>query len=157
MHHSSMSWEITLLYFFNWNCTWFGKKDPSKCKISDFWLLTFLAIDCFCWKYINVFAKNVQRSYVSLLWKLMQNLKKNWSVVWWILTQALESLKIFHFHWFLFCNVLIVWPKNVQTWHWRGMQNLKKNWSEVWKMTWGIWQVFTRGLGSQNWDFDGIL
>ena len=35
----SVWWEITLLYFFSWNCTWFGKKSPSKCKISDFWLL----------------------------------------------------------------------------------------------------------------------
>ena len=30
MHHSSVSWEITLLYFFSWNCTWFGQKEPIK-------------------------------------------------------------------------------------------------------------------------------
>ena len=28
------------------------------------------------------------------------------------------------------------------------MQNLKKNWLEICKMTWGIWQVFTRALES---------
>ena len=28
------------------------------------------------------------------------------------------------------------------------MQNLKKNWLVVWKMTWGIWQIFTRALES---------
>ena len=32
--------------------------------------------------------------------------------------------------------------------HWRVMQNLKKNWLVVWKMTWGIWQIFTRALES---------
>ena len=31
----------------------------------------------------------------------------------------------------------------------RGLiQNLKKNWIVVWKMTWGIWQIFTRALES---------
>ena len=33
------------------------KRSPSRCKISDFWLLTFLTFDCFCWKYIEIFAK----------------------------------------------------------------------------------------------------
>ena len=28
------------------------------------------------------------------------------------------------------------------------MQNLKKNWLVLWKMTWGIWQFFTKTLGS---------
>ena len=27
-------------------------------------------------------------------------------------------------------------------------KNLKKNWLAVWKMTWGIWQIFTRSLKS---------
>ena len=38
------------------------------------------------------------------------------------------------------------------------LQNLKGNWLVFSKMTWGIWQIFTRALGkSKNWDFDGIL
>ena len=32
----------------------------------------------------------------------------------------------------------------------RVMQNLKKNWLVVWKITWGIWQIFTRAL--ESWD-----
>ena len=56
----------------------------------------------------------------------------------------------FYFDWFLLCKVYNVWPKKVQrsylTWHWRVMQNLKKNWLVVWKMTWRIWQIFTRAL-----------
>ena len=38
LHHSLVSWEITLLYFFSWNCTWFGQKEPSK--VQNFRLLT---------------------------------------------------------------------------------------------------------------------
>ena len=49
-------------------------------------------------------------------------------------------------------KVYNVWLKKIQTsylsWHWRVMQSLKKNWLIVWKMTWGIWQVFTRALSS---------
>ena len=32
-HHSSVSWEITLLCFFGWNFIWFGQKGPSKVQI----------------------------------------------------------------------------------------------------------------------------
>ena len=109
-------------------------------------------------KVYKILAKKVQRSYVAWPWRLMQNLKKNWSVVskmtriWWNLTQALKSLNCLHFHLFLLCKLFNVWPKKVQrsylSWHWRVMQNLKKNWLVVWKMTWGIWQIFTRALES---------
>ena len=30
MHHSSMSWEITLPYFFSWNFKWFLQKESAK-------------------------------------------------------------------------------------------------------------------------------
>ena len=109
-------------------------------------------------KVYKISAKKVQRSYVSWHWRVMQNLKKNWFVVskmtriWWILTRALKSLTNLHFDWFLLCKVFNVWPKKVQrsylSWHWRVMQNLKKNWLVVWKMTWRIWQIFTRALES---------
>ena len=33
-------------------------------------------------KLYNVWAKNVQRSYVSWHWRVTQNLKKNWHVIW---------------------------------------------------------------------------
>ena len=48
-----------------------------------------------------VWAKKVQRSYLSWHWKMIQNLKKNWLVTWkmiWgilqIFTRELESIKI---------------------------------------------------------------
>ena len=50
---------------------------------------------------VYAWNKNEQRSYVSWLWRVMQNLKKNWLVIWkmtwknWqIFTRVLESLKI---------------------------------------------------------------
>ena len=30
LYQSLVPWEITLLYFFSWNCTWFGQKEPIK-------------------------------------------------------------------------------------------------------------------------------
>ena len=95
-------------------------------------------------KVYNVWRKKVQRNYLSWYWRVMQNLKKNWSVVskmiriWWILTRALKSLKNLHFDWFLLCKVFNVWPKKVQrsylSWHWRVMENLH-HCSVLWKIT----------------------
>ena len=54
---------------------------------------------------------------MSWKWRMMQNLKRNWLVIskltgiWWILTQALESLKNFHFNVLLLSKVYIVWAK----------------------------------------------
>ena len=52
-------------------------------------------------KVYNVWPKKVQRSYISWHWRVMQNLKKNWLVVWkmtwgiWqIFIRTLESVKI---------------------------------------------------------------
>ena len=115
-------------------------------------------IDSFCWKYIKIFAKKIQRSYVSLPWRLMQNLTKNWSVCF----KNDRNLVNFdpspwksqnlHFQWFLLCKVFNVWPKKVQrsylSWQWRGMQNLKENCLVVSKMTWGIWEIYTSAIES---------
>ena len=72
--------------------------------------------------------------------------------IWWALTRALESLKSLDFDWFFLSKAHNIWPIKVQrsylSWHWRVMQNLKKNWLVAWKMTWGIWQIFTRALES---------
>ena len=106
-----------------------------------------------------VWPKKVQRSCLSWHWRVIQNLEWNQLVVskltwgiWQILTWALKSLKNFHFNGLLLNKVYIVWAKKVQrsylSWHWRVIQNLKKNSLVVWKMTWGIWQIFTRSLES---------
>ena len=61
---------------------------------------------------------DLQRSYASWHWKMMQNLKRNWFVIskltweiWLILTRALESLKYFHFNGLFLNKIYIVWAK----------------------------------------------
>ena len=107
-----------------------------------------------------VWAKKVQRSYLSWHWRVMQNLKKKclvaWKMTWGILqifTRALESVKIgtsqiltwalekskkkFLFNWLLVTKVYIVWATKVQrsylSLHWGVIQILKKDWPVVWK------------------------
>ena len=84
-------------------------------------------------------------------WKIWRGIDLSFQD-WQILTQALENLKNFHFNGLLLSKIYIALAKKVQrsylSWHWRVMQNLKKNWLVVWKMTWGIWQIFTRALES---------
>ena len=107
----------------------------------------------------NVWALNLQWSYVSWQWRMIQKLKRNWLVVlkltWTsqILTRALEkSKKFFCFNWLLVTKVFIVWATKVQgsyvSWHWGVMKILKNDWLVVWKKTWEIWQIFTRALES---------
>ena len=102
---------------FRWKCTWFGQKVPIK--VQNFTFLTALVkftqicnlIGSFCWKYIKMSARKVQRSYVSWHWRLTENLKKKWFLVsnmtriWWVLIQTFKKLKNLHFDWFLLCKV----------------------------------------------------
>ena len=107
----------------------------------------------------NIWAWNLQRSYVSWQWRMMQKLTKNWLVVlkltwglWKILIRALENVKHLHFNGLSLTKVYNFWAKKVQesyVWcHWILMQNLKENWLLLSKMTWRIWEIFTRALES---------
>ena len=59
LHHSSMSWEISLLYFHSWNFISFLQKEPTI--VQNFRILTTqekfhqisTLIGYFCWKYIK--------------------------------------------------------------------------------------------------------
>ena len=98
----------------------------------------------------NVWASNLQRSYVSWQWRMMQNLKRNWLVsskwtwgIWQILTQTLTKIS-------KLCALMgCFWPKYIMFelkkvwrsyvwWHWILMQNLKENWLLLSKLTWWI-------------------
>ena len=71
-----------------------------------------------------------------------------------ILTQALKNLKTLHFNWLLLTKVYNVWAWKVQKsyvwWHSSLIKNLKETWLAVvlLKLTWAIWQIFTRALES---------
>ena len=108
LHHSSVSWDITPLFFFSWNWVYIFSTEGTyqstnlvKIHVSsqNSEILHFhgflLSKSC------KVSAKKVQKSYLSLHWRVMQSLKKNWLVVsnmtsgiWWIFTQPIKSLKI---------------------------------------------------------------
>ena len=63
MHHTLVSWEITVLYFFSWNFIWFWQKEPIK--VENFKLSTAhmkfhricTLIGSFHWKYIKFHLK----------------------------------------------------------------------------------------------------
>ena len=106
----------------------------------------------------NLLAYNLQGSYVSWQWRMMQKLKRNWLVsskltwgIWRILIWILENLKNLRF------NGLCLWQKYIMfelkkgqrsyVWlYWILMQNSKENWLVLSKMTQGIWKIFTRAL-----------
>ena len=139
---SKLTWGIWQIL------TWALESLKSSILMCSFWV-----------KYILFELKKVQRSYLSWNWRGMQNLERNRLVIsklawgiWQILTWALKSLKTFHFNSLLLSKIYITWTKKEErsyfAWHWRVMQNLKKNWFIAWKMTWGIWQIFTKALES---------
>ena len=101
----------------------------------------------------NVWAWNLQGSYLSRERRIMQNMKRNWLAisklkrgVWQILTRALENLKNFYFNGLLLTKVYNFCTKKVQksyVWrHWSMMQNLRGNCLVLSKTIWGIWQIF---------------
>ena len=117
----------------------------------------------------NVWAENLQGSYVSWQWRMMQKLKRNWLVsskltwgIWRILTQALKNLKNLHFNGLLLTKVYNVWAKKVQrsyVWlHSRLIQSLKENWLVLPKIDMRNLANFHQSTWkSPNWDLDGIL
>ena len=79
---------------------YFGQKEPIKNKFSDFWVLGWIFTK-FLMSYLKPYftkfalwyfdmllllkvykisAKNVQRSFASWHWRMMQNLKRNWLI-----------------------------------------------------------------------------
>ena len=100
----------------------------------------------------NVRASYLQRSYVSLLWRMIQNLTRidlpfqNWNEElheFWPKHSKVSKICT----WFLLPKVYNFSAKKVQRfdvwWYCRLMQNLKYNWLVLSKLTWGIWQIFT--------------
>ena len=124
-----------------------------QCAKLDFWLLTFRLL------LLKVYKTSAKKyggvmSHDSIEW--CKNWRKtNFMFQKWqefCVDPSTQKSKKLHFDWSLLCKVYNVWPKKVQRsflwWHRRVVQNLKKNWLVVRKMTWGIWQIFTKTIGS---------
>ena len=127
-------WRQTDLYFLKWHEE-FCKYSPEHVRKSKNWVFSWVLLS----KVWNMWAWNLQGSYVSWESRTTQNLKRNWLVnsklawvIWWILSRALENLENLHFNGLLLIIVYNVWAKKVQrsyVWlHWILMQNLKENW-----------------------------
>ena len=141
LHHSSVSWEINLLYFFSWKCTWFGQK--KLIKVQNFRLLTVhvkfqqlcTLIDPFCWKYIKFKLKK----YIAV----MSHDSEDWCRIWRRTDLLFQKWEEFGELWpkhskvpkictfigsccAIVPLVVTVWPKKVQrcyfSWQWRVIQ-----------------------------------
>ena len=91
-------------------------QSPLKCQNWNFDEILFTKVE-------NVWPYNLQRSYVSWQWRMIQKLKRKWLVVlkmtwatWQNLTRALESLLNLCFNWLLATKVYIVWATIYIVW-----------------------------------------
>ena len=142
MHHSSVSWEITLLHFFSWTFIWFVQKEPIK--VQNFRLSTvqvkFHQIRTLLKVYkisanisIEELCLMILKSDTKFEEKLTCCFKNDKNLVNFVL--SIRNSQNFHSDWFLLCKVYNVRPKKVRRsyflWQWRLMQNLNKNWLVV--------------------------
>ena len=139
----------------------FGEFSPNHSKVQKFHF-----DGLFLSKVYEVWAKKIQRSYLSWHWTVMQNLNKPWPCGFkngmrnWVnfhySTQKSEKLYIDGLFLSKGYNVPArKFQRNYVSWHWRLMQNLKENWLVAWKMTYRIWLIFMRT--GENLHFDGLL
>ena len=158
-HHCSVSW-ITPLYFCSSNLLFFGQKDPIKRKSNGAMKVPNLRLSSsqnlyfdrlFLLKVYKISAKKVQRSYVSWHWRMIQNLKKNQFGEFWF--KHSKDSKIYTSIG-PFCAKYITFDlRKYKGVIFHDTEESSKIWKKkkrfmVWKMTWGIWQIFTRTLES---------
>ena len=103
---------LTDLFSGNWHEE-YSKFFPEHSKLGYWWDPLIQT-----WKSMS---SKFTEDYLSWQWRVAQNLKRNWLVIskltwgiWRILTQALESLKNFHFNGFHLSKVYIIWTKKLQ-------------------------------------------
>ena len=126
-------WRKTELWFGRWHEE-YGKLSPEHLKVSKlgFWWDPLIQNrKSMCLKFIEELCIITMKNDAKFEKELTCRFKiVSWQI-WEILTQALESLKNFHFNAILLSKIYIVWDKKVQRsyllWHWKGIQNLEKN------------------------------
>ena len=126
-----------------WGIWWILMRAVASLKICNL-------VCYFCQKYIIFEPKKYRRVMCRNNWRMMQNLKRNWLVLWkmtWEIWRNLtqhSKVSNGHFNGLLLTNVYNVWAKKVQSYgslYWRSMQMLKEKWLVVSKMKWGIWWI----------------
>ena len=70
LHHCSVSWKITPLYYFSTNLIYFGQKEPIEVKFSGFWLVAW-KFTKFLMSYLKLrISFSFLKFYItSLLWE----------------------------------------------------------------------------------------
>ena len=111
--YSCNIWRKSDLSFQNWH-EQFGKFSPEHVWKSRNWDFDGILLS----KVENVWAQQLQGSFLSWQWRMIPNLQRNWLVsskltwgIWQILTRALENFKNLHFNWLLLTKVFNVWAK----------------------------------------------
>ena len=110
----------------------FSPEHVQKSKNLDFYRVLSSKVE-------NLWAWNLQGSYVSWEWRLMQTLKRTWRVsskltwgIWRILTWALKNLKNLHFNGLLLTKVYNVLAK-------KRCRDVKFDWTQnsykIWRKT----------------------
>ena len=83
----------------------------------------------------NVWALNLQWSYVSWQWRMIQELKRNWLVVsklTWTKQNLTRTLKKYiFFNWLLVIEVYFVWATKVQRSYFHDTEELCKFWRKT--------------------------
>ena len=97
----------------------------------DFYVILFSKVEI-------LWAYNLQGSYLSWQWWMMQNYRRNWLVlsnltsgIWQILTRALENIKNLHFNGLFLISVFNVLAKNLQ----RSYIHATEGWCNIWRKT----------------------
>ena len=143
LRHSSLSWDITPLYFLSWSFKYFQQKESIKVQIwpNFTWTVKSLKfctlMDSFCPNYIKFWLKMYERviSHDNEEWwkakktdlrfqtwrEKFGECSPNHSKVWKFLLDGLFLPKVYK-----------VWATKIQksylSWHWTVMQNVKKPW-----------------------------
>ena len=160
MDDCSVWWEVTLLYSFSWNCTWFGQNEPMK--VQNFRLsTTHIKFHQICTLLSSLKYKILFKKY-----RVISHDPEDWCKIWrktdlffqkW---QELGEIRLEHSKIYKTCFFICSFSEKYL------MFDLKKYRGVIFHDTEG-WSKFEEKLilanfhqsawKSQNWDFDGIL
>ena len=146
MDDCSAWWEMTLLYFFSWSCTWFGQNEPIK--VQNFRLSTaHVKFHQICTLIGSLKYKILAKKYRGVI----SHDPEDWCKIW-------RKTDLFQ-KWQEFGEI---WPEHskvYKTWTFicsycakylmfdlKSTGNLKKNWLVISKLTWKFKRILIRAL-----------
>ena len=145
MQSLKKNWPVVSLS--NWGISWILTQTLKSPKIPLRWAILP--------REYEVWAKKIQRSYLSWHWTVMQNLNKPWPCGF---KNGMRNWVNFHYSAQKYEKVYIdglflskgynvsarKFQRDYVSWHWRVMQNVKKNWLVAVNMTKEIWLIIRR-------------